>query len=113
MVWEDEKLMIHCPNSYYIQIVYAYYGFGVCRSSVAEEVVKTRYYRLKKYSIKFLTWIFSCLTCAHVSSLCLFLRCEGKMLCSMIVGSDTFEQPCPSLKKYLEVTYACVKGNKY
>ena len=49
----------------------------------------------------------------HLSSLSLFLRCEGKMLCSMIVGEPTFGQPCPSLKKYLEVTYACIKGNEY
>ena len=49
----------------------------------------------------------------YLSSLSLFLRCEGKMLCSMIVGEPTFGQPCPSLKKYLEVTYACMKGNKY
>ena len=77
MVWEDEKLMIHCPNSYYIQIVYAYYGFGVCRSSVADEIVK--------------------------------VNCEGMMRCKMIVDEITFGQQCTPLKKYLEVTYTCIK----
>ena len=49
----------------------------------------------------------------YIPSLSLFLRCEGKLLCSMIVGDDTFGQPCPSLNKYLEVSYACIKGNEY
>ena len=49
----------------------------------------------------------------HLSSLSLFLRCEGKLLCSMIVGDDKFGKPCPTLKKYLEVTFACIKGDEY
>ena len=113
MAWEDEKITITCPSSHYIHIVHSFYGFGVCRSPLAEEVVKIRYHHFEKYSIKF-RWYNICISyMEHISSLSLLLRCEGKLLCSMIVGDDTFGQPCPSLKKYLEVTYACIQGNEY
>ena len=53
MAWEDEEITINCPTSHYIHIIHAFYGFGVCRSPLAEEVVKIRYYHFEKYSIEF------------------------------------------------------------
>uniref|UniRef100_A0A8D0H9I2 Protein eva-1 homolog C n=1 Tax=Sphenodon punctatus TaxID=8508 RepID=A0A8D0H9I2_SPHPU len=93
LVCENEELKLHCKESRILNIYSATYGrFAHDKDFCSTEVDHTPQ--------------FDCLSYAALEILS--KRCYGKQRCKIIVNHD-FGSPClPGVKKYLNVSYACV-----
>ncbi|XP_074853044.1 protein eva-1 homolog C isoform X2 [Carettochelys insculpta] len=91
---ENEELKLHCKESKFLTIYSATYG----RSAHQKDVCSTGVGHIPQ---------FDCLS--YTALEVLSKRCYGKQRCKVIVNSNDFGSPClPGVKKYLNVSYACV-----
>ncbi|NXI12157.1 EVA1C protein, partial [Irena cyanogastra] len=91
---ENQELKLHCQESKFLIIYSATYG----RWAHEESVCSTKAEH---------TPPFDCLS--YTALEVLSKRCYGKQRCKIIVTSQDFGSPClPGVKKYLNVSYACV-----
>ncbi|XP_006126157.1 protein eva-1 homolog C isoform X2 [Pelodiscus sinensis] len=91
---ENEELKLHCKESKFLNIYSATYG----RSAHEKDVCSTEV----GYTPQ-----FDCISYAALEVLS--RRCYGKQRCKVIVNNNDFGSPClPGVKKYLNVSYACV-----
>ena len=102
-----------CRIHQHIHIFQADYGFGICKSSGVLEIVKKR-------CVLCVVLVSISSTTILVKYLELYLNfglhnyvlhsCQGSRTCLVNTNSSSFGNPCPSLKKHLDVSYICVKG---
>uniref|UniRef100_A0A8C6X820 Protein eva-1 homolog C n=1 Tax=Naja naja TaxID=35670 RepID=A0A8C6X820_NAJNA len=94
-VCENEELKLHCHESKFLNIYSASYG----RSAHEMDFCSTKMDYLPQYD------------CFSYSALeVLSKKCYGKQRCKIIANSHNFGRPCmPGVKKYLNVSYACVQ----
>ncbi|XP_064380282.1 protein eva-1 homolog C isoform X2 [Dromaius novaehollandiae] len=91
---ENQELKLHCQESKFLIIYSATYG----RLAHEENICSTEMERVPP---------FDCLS--YTALEVLSKRCYGKQRCKIIVTSQDFGSPClPGVKKYLNVSYACV-----
>uniref|UniRef100_A0A8C6Z9L1 Eva-1 homolog C n=1 Tax=Nothoprocta perdicaria TaxID=30464 RepID=A0A8C6Z9L1_NOTPE len=91
---ENQELKLHCQESKFLIIYSATYG----RWAREESVCSTEVERVPP---------FDCLS--YTALEVLSKRCYGKQRCKMMVTNRDFGSPClPGVKKYLNVSYACV-----
>ncbi|XP_062454353.1 protein eva-1 homolog C isoform X5 [Rhea pennata] len=91
---ENQELKLHCQESKFLIIYSATFG----RSAHEENICSTEMERIPP---------FDCLS--YTALKVLSKRCYGKQRCKIIVTSQDFGSPClPGVKKYLNVSYACV-----
>ncbi|KJH45666.1 Latrophilin/CL-1-like GPS domain protein [Dictyocaulus viviparus] len=61
------------------------------------------------YCARTTSYFFRSLFSVHVVIVVMCFSCSGRRECHFIVNNDFFiHDPCPGIKKYLDVTYACV-----
>ncbi|KAJ7320523.1 hypothetical protein JRQ81_020034 [Phrynocephalus forsythii] len=91
-VCENEELKLHCKESKLLNIYAASYG----RSAHEKDICSRRH--LPQFD------------CFSYSALeVLSKKCYGKQRCKIIANNHNFGTPClPGVKKYLNVSYACV-----
>ncbi|XP_077198660.1 protein eva-1 homolog C isoform X2 [Paroedura picta] len=93
-VCENEELKLHCKESKFLNIYTASYG----RSVYEKDVCSSEVGRLPQ---------FDCFS--YTALEVLSKKCYGKQRCKIIANSHNFGKPClPGVKKYLNVSYACV-----
>ncbi|XP_067421751.1 protein eva-1 homolog C isoform X2 [Emydura macquarii macquarii] len=91
---ENEELKLHCKESKFLNIYSATYG----RSAHEKDICSTEVGQAPQ---------FDCLS--YTALEVLSKRCYGKQRCKIIVNNNDFGSPClPGVKKYLNVSYACV-----
>nr|XP_056714189.1 protein eva-1 homolog C [Euleptes europaea] len=93
-VCENEELKLHCKESKFLNIYSASYG----RSVHEKDVCSSEVGQLPQ---------FDCFS--YTALEVLSKKCYGKQRCKIIANSHNFGSPClPGVKKYLNVSYACV-----
>ncbi|XP_015271029.1 PREDICTED: protein eva-1 homolog C [Gekko japonicus] len=93
-VCENEELKLHCKESKFLNIYSASYG----RSVHEKDICSSEVGHLPQ---------FDCFS--YTALEVLSKKCYGKQRCKIIANSHNFGKPClPGVKKYLNVSYACV-----
>lgn len=89
---ENDNMHLSCESSNVLEIQRALYG-GATESICRED----------KESVR---------TCAEFDRTeALKLRCDNQTQCHILALTRTFGDPCPALRKFLNVVYACGKNS--
>ncbi|XP_054829790.1 protein eva-1 homolog C [Eublepharis macularius] len=93
-VCENEELKLHCKESKFLNIYSASYG----RSVHEKDICSSKVGHIPQ---------FDCFS--YTALEVLSEKCYGKQKCKIIANNQNFGRPClPGVKKYLNVSYACV-----
>ncbi|XP_061818833.2 protein eva-1 homolog C isoform X2 [Nerophis lumbriciformis] len=91
---EGETVVFRCKHPRVLNIYSAVYGRGLHQEDTCPSTLTPH-------------TLFDCLSldAVHV----LNKRCYGKQRCAVVVGNETFKDPCPpGCRKYLSVLFSCV-----